>query len=121
MGDYIYALRSPKNCKKVLIQKEDGEEIEAVVGSVSYLYKPSYYYFENKDEKMVKAFESKMIYAWANTERPLLVAFTDKRENHKIKEGQTVYAYKDGKMFPFLYNDGSEKIVTIGTVVGVLK
>jgi len=122
MGDYIYALRSPKHCKKVLVMSGiDGEYIETVVGSVSYLYKPNWHRPEN-DEKWLKMFTSKMDKAWKSTKRPKLVAFTHGNTNHRVMCGQTVYAYEDAeKEFPMLYNDGWESAKPVGTIIATYR
>lgn len=118
MGDYVYALRSPKLMCNVEVETPTGKAI-LKVGSMSYLFKPNWY--NRKSESVFWRIDSQLVKLWQYKARPEYVAFTDSEKQHKIKVGQTVYAQKRGGSVPSLYNDGSESLIPIGKITRVFK
>ena len=127
MGNYIYALRSPKLAKVVTIKLDNGNIFTVEVGSMSYLYKPHFGWKAIEYDKWVNPVLTRLENLWNGKTIPAYVAMTSDKEKHKIKIGQSVYGFNKNHDFyyvsndhaPFTYNDGSETWVKIGEIIQI--
>jgi hypothetical protein len=126
MGDYVYALRSPKLIRSVIVQIGNHTERLDNVGSMSYLFKPYSDwtgYGREKNERYWRVVD-RLALLWTG-DRPLYTAMTDEKKGHKLRIGQVVYGFKNrGGLqmnVPFSYNDGSELFFEVGQITEILK
>jgi hypothetical protein len=124
MGDYVYALRSPKNIRYVLVGRINSGERETIVcASMSYLFKPNWYNDRYNDpywavvDRLYRLWDKIPVLPW-------YVAFTEPKQRHIIKVGQVVYSFVDKHgnpcQIPYYYNDGTERWREYGTVVKII-
>ena len=126
MGDYVYALRSPKLMRSVIVQIGNHYERLDGIGSMSYLFKPmsDWTQYEREFNERSWRVVDRLVKLWIG-DRPLYVAMTEEKHGHKICVGQVVYGFKNrnGEQItaPFSYNDGSELFFEVGQICSILK
>jgi hypothetical protein len=126
MGDYIYALRSPKLMRKVLVKRtKTGIFEELTVASMSYLFKPYSDwsgYGRDKNERYWQVID-RLAKLWGEQEPPLYAAMTY-HSGHKIKVGDSVHGFRNRQkeqiIVPWSYNDGAELWFEVGCIVELL-
>jgi hypothetical protein len=130
MGDYIYALRSPKLARKIVVHFDNPvlEDAEVLAGSMSYLFKP----YATRWTSGKSEFDAPYIRILARLEklwrgvskRPVYAVFTEHKKGHKIEVGQLVYIfYTESEWYkgvPYEYNDGSEHAHIVGVVKEII-
>jgi hypothetical protein len=118
MGNYVYALRSPKLNRVVTIQQDNGNVFTVEVASMSYLYKPHYSFSSRNLDNWTNAVFTKLQNSWEKKIKPSYVAFTEDTKKHKIEIGQNIYQFKKG-FIPYAYCDGEEDLIRIGKIIQV--
>ena len=128
MSEIIYALRSPKLMRNVIFETEQGKQFEMIVGSMSFVYQPVYYTLSKCDSGYGQ-YEKTMIRLenlWRGKPRPMCVAHTEVRDNHKIRVGQGVYRYTAFNGEPCLqsphefYTINYKNEIYVGKIVKIL-
>lgn len=121
MGAYVYALRSPKNTKKIILNH--GKSVEA--GSLSYLYKPFYApvydKYLTKCQNTIDRTMARLEKLWEGQDTPKYVVVTDNKDGHKIRKGQQVLRWNDRNAPNFVYDDpdwgGAEVVGEVAAIV----
>ena len=104
MGNYIYALRSPRLTKAIVIDNGTDTPLTGVAAVMSYLYKPSYSHRDR--DNWVNGFFTRMENLWNGIQRPHYAVFPT-NDKKGICVGDNVYEFPGQECVPWSYNDGT--------------